>query len=409
MGNMESKVNNNTNLEPEPERLELSFSNTEIAFSSKSNKELKRTHLLFKLMNNPHFVTISSSMALWAVKLGLPFSKKIIKATIFPQFCGGENLLDCQSTIDKLYDYNTLTILDYGAEGKSSEEELNKVLEENIKAIEMAAANNSVPIISVKITGLVDNLILEKLNKGAVLTEGENREYQQLKDRLDTLCEKANELGVGVFIDAEESWIQKPIDDLTKEMMIQYNNEKCIVFNTYQLYRHDKLQQLKDDHAWALSEDIILGAKLVRGAYMEKERERAEEKGYPSPIQPNKEATDRDFDAAVNYCIENYETISSCCASHNLKSNLHQAQLIHRMGLDKSHSHLNFSQLYGMSDFITFNLAEAGYNVAKYVPYGPVKEVIPYLLRRARENTSITGEMSRELSLIDKEIKRREV
>jgi proline dehydrogenase len=266
-----------------------------------------------------------------------------------------------------------------------------------------------VPIISIKITGLVDNEILEKLNRGAKLTPGEEREYEQLKERFETLCEKAYELGVGVFIDAEESWIQKPIDKLALEMMLQYNIDKCIVFNTYQLYRHDKLQQLKDDHSWALSEGIILGAKLVRGAYMEKERERAEEKEYPSPIQATKEATDEDFDKAIKYCIDNYETISSCCASHNLKSNLYQAKLIHEKGLDKSHVHLNFSQLYGMSDYITFNLAEAGYNVAKYVPYGPVKEVIPYLLRRARENTSITGEMSRELSLIDKEIKRREL
>ncbi len=397
----------NSKTEPEPERFSLNFNNTEIAFSSKNDKELKRTHFIFKLMNSNFLVKIFSKVGLYAIRWGLPFSKKAVKSTIFPIFCGGENLLDCQVAIDHLEDYNTLTILDYGAEGKSTESELDVVLEENIKAVEMAASNNSVPVISVKITGLVDNIVLEKLDENIELNEGEKRQYDLLLNRLNKICERAEGLKVGVFIDAEESWIQRTIDKLALDMMLLYNKEQCIVYNTYQLYRHDKLEQLKNDHQWAQSEGLFFGAKIVRGAYMEKERNRAEELSYPSPIQKDKESTDKDFNLAIDYCIHHYETISLCCASHNLYSNEYQARLIHEAGLDKSHPHLNFCQLYGMSDYITFNLAEAGYNVAKYVPYGPVKEVIPYLIRRAQENASITGEMSRELSLIDKEIGRR--
>ncbi|HRX29116.1 MAG TPA: proline dehydrogenase family protein [Saprospiraceae bacterium] len=393
--------------EPEPSPLDLSFTNTEIAFSSKSNSELKNTYRLFKLMNNSRLVSIGSVLTLWAVKLRIPFINYLIKKTIFSQFCGGENLLDCQTTIDRLYDFNTLTILDYGAEGKSDEEDLDAVLEENMRALEMAASNNSVPIVSVKITGLVDNEVLENLQKNGSLSTPDQVKYDRLLERMYALCEKANELRVGIFIDAEESWIQKPIDTLALELMKEYNKDFCVVYNTYQMYRHDKLAQLMQDHVWAMGENVVFGAKMVRGAYLEKENERAVELGYKSPIQPDKASTDRDFNAALKYCIENYQTISSCCASHNLESNRYQAELINDKNLDKTHPHLNFSQLYGMSDYITFNLADAGYNVAKYVPYGSVREVMPYLIRRAQENTSITGDMSRELSLIDKEMKRR--
>ncbi len=385
------------------------FSNTEIAFSNKTNAELKKAEQLFKLMNNPTLVKIGSALGMFAVKYRLPFSEYFVKKTIFEQFCGGENLLDCQKAINKLYKFETLSVLDYGAEAKNSADEFDSVMQENIKAIEMAASNNSVPVISTKITGMVDNEVLEAMQRKDQLTPGQKSQYDALIKRISGICQKAFEHGIGVFIDAEESWIQDPIDAIALEMMEQFNKEKVIVYNTYQLYRHDKLADLKKDHAYAREKNFLMGAKLVRGAYMEKERKRAEEKGYTSPIQTSKENTDKDFDAAVKYCFENFITISVCCASHNLESNMLLATLIEEHKLDKSHPHLNFCQLLGMSDYITFNLAKSGYNAAKYVVYGPVKEVIPYLVRRAQENTSITGEMGRELSLIHTETLRRKI
>jgi proline dehydrogenase len=385
------------------------FSNTEIAFSNKSNAELKKSERLFKLMNNPTLVKVGSSLGMFAVKYKLPFSEYVVKKTIFEQFCGGENLLDCQKTIDKLYKFDTLSVLDYGAEAKNSADEFDSVMLENIKAIEMAASNNSVPVISTKITGMVDNEVLEAIQRKDTLTPGQKSQYDALLKRIENICEKAFEHGVGVFIDAEESWIQDPIDAIAMEMMEYYNKEKVIIYNTYQLYRHDKLADLKKDHAYAREKGFLLGAKLVRGAYMEKERKRAQEKSYESPIQLNKENTDNDFNAGIRYCFENFITISFCCASHNMESNMLLAKLIEDHKLDKSHPHLNFCQLLGMSDIITFNLAKNGYNAAKYVVYGPVKEVIPYLVRRAQENTSITGEVGRELGLINKELLRRKI
>lgn len=392
---------------PESTKPTLNFSNTEIAFSSKSNKELLKTVRLFQFMNKPSLVSIFSKLGTWAFRLHLPFSKMIVKKTIYYQFCGGENILDCQDPIDKLHKYNALTILDYGAESKSTSEDFDVVEEETIKALELAASNDSVPAAVCKITGLSSNILLEKLSKGAKLSASEEWEYEKLKERLDYICERAYELEVSVFIDAEESWMQKAIDDLVDAMMAKYNQKRVTVYNTYQMYRHDRLQFLYDSYAKAHNEGYMLGAKVVRGAYMEKERARALEKGYPSPIQKDKESTDRDFDLAIKFCVENHEQISSCCATHNQKSSLFQADLIEKLGLDRSHRHLNFCQLYGMSDNITFNLAENGYNVAKYLVYGPVYEVIPFLMRRAQENTSVTGDMSRELELVVREKKRR--
>lgn len=385
----------------------IDFTDTETAFAHKSDKELKKMSRLFSLMNRSALVNIGSKLGLIAFQLRLPFVNTIVKHTIFQQFCGGENLMDCQSAIDTLYNNDSLTILDYGAEGKSDEDELNAVMEETIRAIEFAASNVSVPVISTKITGMVPNEVLIALQEGKTLNSGQQRDYDALLDRVEGICDKASELNVGIFVDAEESWLQDPIDDLVMDMMAKYNHEKVIIYNTYQLYRHDKLQDLKEHHSRALAEGFLLGAKLVRGAYMEKERERATELGYPSPIQPNKQATDLDFDAAVDYCVRHYETIASCCASHNVESNRKQATLIDQLGYDRQHAHFHFCQLYGMSDYITFNIANAGFNVAKYVPYGPIRDVVPYLIRRAQENSSVTGEMSRELSLIQSEIARR--
>jgi proline dehydrogenase len=403
---MES-INSTTKSDPEPTQSQVNFGNTEIAFSYKKDFELKKMAFLFRMFNSPILVKLGSFFTLWAVKLRIPGAEWIIKQTIFDQFVGGDSLLHCQPVIDKLYSYHTLTVLDYGAEGKTKEDDLDEVMEEYINAVEMAASNNSVPVISIKVTGLGPNALLEKMDAGEELDDHEVAQYDRMFNRVDKICEKAHELEIGVFIDAEETWMQKTIDKIALELMSYYNKKTVIVYNTYQMYLKDKFEQLKRDHQHALANEFMLGAKLVRGAYMQKEGNRAEELGYPSPIQPSKDATDQQYNTSLVYCLDNYTTICFCNASHNLDSNLLQAKLISERGLDKSHRHLNFCQLYGMSDYITFNLASAGYNVAKYTPYGPVKEVIPYLIRRAQENTSVTGEASRELANVLKELKRR--
>lgn len=393
-------------------KIKLDFSNTEIAFSNKNQKELRKMHRLFKLMNNKFLVNFGSKIGLIAVRLSLPFAKSIVKKTIFQQFCGGETLKESQNRIDNLYQNNILTILDYGAEGKSGERELEATAQEFLRGVEFAASNISVPIISIKLTAIGENEILIKKHRmledsSIVMNENENRQYDQLEDRLERICKKAYDLEVGVFIDAEESWMQKTIDMLADRMMEKYNKERISVYNTFQLYRHDRLSFLKASHKRALKGGYILGAKMVRGAYLEKERLRAEELGYPSPIHETKEATDIDYNLALSYCLQNYETIASCAATHNEKSCFIQAELIEEQNMENDHPHLNFCQLQGMSDNITYNLAASGYNVAKYVVYGKVTEVLPYLIRRAQENSSITGDMGRELTYISNEMNRR--
>lgn len=385
----------------------LDLFNTEIAFSIKSNRELKKMRLLFMLMSNPKLVDFTSKLALFAVKYSLPFARLMTKKTIFEQFCGGETLMKSQGNINKLQKSNVLTILDFGAEGKSGEELLSKVAEEFIKGVEFAASNESVPVVVVKLTAIGENAILIKKQSGKAFSESEQRFYDQMVERLDKICRKAQDFGVSIFIDAEESWMQETIDFLADKMMAKYNKERVVVFNTFQLYRHDKLEFLKESHQKALNEGYLLGAKLVRGAYMDKERKRALEMNYPSPIQPSKEATDRDYNLALKYCLDNYETISSYAATHNALSCLLQAEHIEEKKMPNNHPHLNFCQLLGMSDNITYNLAANGYNASKYFVYGPVKEVLPYLVRRAQENSSVTGDIGRELNLIEQEVKRR--
>lgn len=385
----------------------VDFSNTEIAFADKSDFELKRTARLFQLMNKSWVVGWGTQLGAWAVKWRLPLSETITKKTIFKQFCGGTTLLDSQPVIQRLWDNKVLSILDYGAEGKETEEEFNKTMNENIRAIEFAAQNGNVPVISTKITGLARFSLLEKKQSDENLPEKEQKEFQNVLKRIDSICHTAYTKGVAVFIDAEESWIQESIDDLADLMMARYNKKKVVVYNTFQMYRNDRLDFLKVSFDKAKSGGYLLGAKLVRGAYMEKERERAEEMGYPSPIQPTKEATDLNYNEGIKFCVENYEKIASCNASHNNESALLQAKMIVEKKIQKDHPHLNFCQLLGMSDHLTFNLAKEGFNVAKYVVYGSVREIVPYLVRRAQENTSVTGEMGRELELIMKEVKRR--
>ena len=385
----------------------VDFSNTEIAFSNKTDKELKRTAFIFKTMNYKWLVDIGSSLALLALKLKLPFVKRIIKNTVFQQFVGGTTLLECQPKIDHLYKHNTQVILDYGAEAKTGEAAFNQTMNECIRAIEFAAQNESVPVVSTKISGLARFGLLEHIQNANSLDAAQRSEYRNVLKRIDAICHIAAEKSVGVFFDAEESWIQQAIDHLVMLMMKRYNKGRVIVYNTFQMYRKDRLAFLFDSFDLAKKEGYMLGAKLVRGAYMEKERERAEEMNYPDPINESKASTDDSYNLGIRFCVDNYLEMASCNASHNEESVRLQANLIAEKNLPKDHPHLNFCQLYGMSDALTFNLAHAGYNVAKYVPYGAIQEVIPYLIRRAEENSAVKGDMSREYKIIQKEVKRR--
>jgi proline dehydrogenase len=385
----------------------VDFTNTEIAFAHKSNGELTRMAWLFRLMNKSWLVKLGSAVGLWLYKTGIPIFNPIIRVTIFKQFCSGTSLEDSSEALAHLYSRNTKSVLDYGAEAKETDEDFDQTLQQNLKSIQYAAGNPAVPVISVKLTALVSMALLEKKQRGEPFDADEQAAYARMLDRLDQLCSQAAQQQVAIYIDAEETWIQDPIDALVISMMTKYNRTRASVFQTYQMYRKDKLKDLHADHAKASADGYILGAKVVRGAYMEKERERAARMGYPSPIQDTKEDTDRDFNDAIRYCVDHYDEIAFCNASHNLHSNQMLAELIVKKAIPRDHPHISFCQLYGMSDYITFNLAQAGFNVAKYVPYGPVREVVPYLIRRARENTAVTGEMSRELSLIMAEIQRR--
>ena len=384
----------------------LSFENTEIAFRHASNSDLKRAYWLFRVINVNFLVKIGPPITNFAVKIGLPI-KGLIKATIFKHFCGGETIRECEATIKSLQKGGVGTILDFSIEGEDDEQVFDNTSEEIQRTIRRAAKEKSIPITVFKITGVARFSLLEKLDERAVLTQAEQEEWAKAQARVLAICEKAYSTGIPVMIDAEETWIQKTIDALALDMMQQFNKEKAIIYNTYQLYRHDKLQSLKDDHAVAVKEGFILGAKLVRGAYMEKERKRALEKGYPSPIQPDKQAADKDYDAALDYCTDHIDEIAFVAGTHNEESCRLLADLLDKKGIDHKNPHVYFSQLLGMSDNLSFNLANAQYNVAKYVPYGPIKAVLPYLFRRAQENTAIAGQMSRELSLIVKEMARR--
>ncbi|MBK9271164.1 MAG: proline dehydrogenase family protein [Saprospiraceae bacterium] len=391
----------------DPEDPHLDFNNTEIAFSYKSNRELRKTWWLFRFMNNPNLVKIGTLMGNLCAKLPFGLGDPFIKWTIFEQFCGGTNLFECEKVIDKLSFRDALTILDYGVEAKERDEDFERTLNENLKAVEFAYAHSHVPVISTKITGYVPMKVLEKMQSGDQLSDFEEVQIRRLNQRMDSLCKKAFELGVSVFIDAEESWIQKPIDELAMRLMAQYNRKKPIIYQTFQLYRQGQLEFLHQCYELAKSSDFILGAKIVRGAYMEKERKRASDLSYPDPIHPTKEATDLAYNEAVKFCVNHYERISMCNSSHNWESNMLQTKLMQEAGIAKDHPHLNFCQLYGMSDNLTFNLSSAGYNAAKYLPYGPTREVVPYLTRRAQENTSVTGDMGRELKLLNMEMRRR--
>ena len=386
----------------------ISFDNTKIAFQGKSKKDLNRAYWLFKLVSSNTLVKIGPILLNIALFLRLPILG-LIKNTIYKHFCGGESIRDSQKTIEELARYQIGTILDYSVEGQESEANFDSGMQETIATIERAAGEDKIPFSVFKITGVGRFALLEKVNAKQRLTENEKKEYERVKNRINTICKKAHSLNAPIFIDAEESWIQDTIDEIATDMMKQYNTERAIVYNTLQMYRWDRLAFLKQSYADAENYKYFLGLKLVRGAYMEKERARAEKLGYVSPIQKNKASTDKDYDLAVSFCIEHIDRIAICAGTHNEDSSSKLTQLLVDKDIDKNDKRVYFSQLLGMSDHISYNLAFDKYNVAKYVPYGPVKEVIPYLIRRAEENTSISGQTSRELALIMKEKARRSV
>ncbi|NRA10496.1 MAG: proline dehydrogenase family protein [Crocinitomicaceae bacterium] len=387
----------------------ISFDNTEVAFRGKSKGDLKRAYWLFKVVSSPAMVKFGKWATNVALRLRLPI-KGIIKKTIFRQFCGGESIQESLSASKELADRNVKTILDYSIEGKTNEEDFDKTVQEIIETIKEGEKNENIPFAVFKITGICLFEILEKSNDGIeALTADEKKSYDKMVQRVTSICKEAFERNVPIFIDAEESWIQTTIDRVAYDMSFEFNQEKAIVYNTVQLYRHDRLGYLKSEIARSEKENFKLGVKLVRGAYMEKERARAERKGYPSPIQPNKAAADKDFNSALKVVVEKIDRVSFCAGTHNEESSMLLVELLKEYGIDSNDPRAYFAQLLGMSDHISFNLADSGLMVAKYVPYGPIREVLPYLIRRADENTSVAGQTSRELSLIMKERKRRKM
>ena len=386
----------------------INFNDTEIAFRDKTNADLREMHLLFKVMNNPNWVNIGKKLVNIAFTIHFPV-EWMVKRTIYKHFCGGVSITDSSRLIDKLDKRNVGTILDYAVEGEESEDMFDATFQELLHVIKFAHKNKKTPFSAFKLTGIGSFDLMAKVSNNERLSESETESYKLLLKRVDDICKLSYELDVPVLIDAEETWIQPMLDSVILDMMRKYNREKAIVQNTYQMYRHDRVDVIKQHHAIAQSEGFYLGLKIVRGAYMEKERARAKRMGYPSPIHPNKKATDSGFNEIIHYFVDNVDTISFMVATHNEESSQLLATLIEKHNLPHNHPHIYFSQLYGMSDHLTYNLAEDGYNVVKYVPYGKVKTMVPYLIRRAEENSSVTGQTSRELLLIEEEIKRRKI
>ena len=380
------------------------FDNTELAFRHLSDGDLRRGRVLFELLSRPWLVGVGSLFARLALALRIPISWAI-RPTVYAQFCGGETIEESEETIDMLYRNGVRTILDYSAEGVVSEDELDSTCSEILATIEAASEDPRHAFSVFKPSGLSLNGLLSKSISDFTFSEEE--EWKRVLRRIRTICQATSDAGGRVLIDAEESWLQDNIDEIAEDMMSDYNRETAVIFTTVQLYRHDRLEYLRGLCEKARGGEYQIGVKLVRGAYMEKERARAEKKGYSSPIQPNKEATDRDYDAAIRFCLDNIETIHIFAGTHNSESTLMLCKEMAARGISNNDKRITFSQLLGMSDQITFNLAAHGYNIAKYVPYGAIIEAMPYLIRRAKENTSVAGQTSRELSLIRQEAKRR--
>ncbi|MFM8596240.1 MAG: proline dehydrogenase family protein [Flavobacteriales bacterium] len=394
----------------------ISFDNTEIAFRSKNKQDLQRAYLLFKIIGWPRLVKMAKVLTPFALRLKLPI-QGLIKKTIFKQFCGGETIQECDTAIESLSSFGIGTILDYSVEGKTQEEDFEQTTQIIIQTIEKSATDKRIPFAVFKVTGIGQHHLIElessrlrAQRKGEVFkayTEEQTQGIAAIIDRIDRICAAAAQHQTRLFIDAEETWIQTAIDQWTYDMMCKYNQSKCIVYNTIQMYRHDRLAYLKAEYERAKKDGIFYGVKLVRGAYMEKERARAKELGYPSPIQPDKASTDNDYNAALEILVTHKDVFSVCAGTHNEESSMLLTTLLNKAALEAQDPQFYFAQLLGMSDHISYNLSDAGYQVAKYVPFGPVNEVLPYLLRRADENTSVAGQTSRELGLLMKEKSRR--
>jgi proline dehydrogenase len=391
------------------EQQHLTFSNGRIAFADKSDRELHRAYRLFRMMKFSSLISLGAPVLKLALMLQLPV-KKLIKSTVFSHFCGGENIDECMPVTEKLWSSGIRTILDYSVEGSLKETDFDDTLQEILRVI--GKARNDRRIIAVfKPTGLGSIHLLEnackELQGTYTLTEDEKNQFERFRNRFGRICREAYEAGVTVYIDAEESWIQDVVDSLALELMMVYNRERPVIYNTVQMYRTGRLPVIREGLDLAVQNGFVYAVKLVRGAYMEKERARAEKEGYPSPIQPDKDATDREYDEALEILASAIAHAAICAGTHNEQSTMHLVKIMEKEGIPPGHPNILFSQLLGMSDCISYNLASSGYNVAKYVPYGPVIAVFPYLLRRAQENTSISGQMGRELQMIHDEMKRR--
>lgn len=385
------------------------FSDTKVAFALKNDRQLRRAYWLFNMIKNPTLVKVGTTLTNIALKLNLPVDA-LIRTTVFDHFCGGVSEKDCLQVVDNMYNNGKVSsVLDYSVEGKASEEQFDAALDMVLKTIVFAKERNAIPFAVFKPTGLGRFALYQKITENNPLTETEKEEWNRVVARFHILCKKAHELNVAVLIDGEESWMQDASDDLVLEMMRTYNKEKAVVYNTLQLYRWDRLDYLKELHKKAIAEGFYIGMKLVRGAYMEKENERAQEIGYKSPICVSKKATDVNFNTTLEYMLNNTNIMSLFIGTHNENSSYLAMDIMTQNGLEPNSETVFFGQLFGMSDNISYNLANQGYNVAKYLPFGPVKDVMPYLIRRAQENTSVAGQTNRELDLISAEIKRRKL
>lgn len=382
------------------------FNDTKVAFALKSDTELDRAYFLFKMISSEPLVKIGTAVTNFAIKAHLPV-EGLIRATVFDHFCGGVNEEDCLTIVDKMYTKGVSSVLDYSVEGKEEEAQFDAALEMTLKTVEFAKERLAIPFAVFKPTGLGRLDLYTKVGEKQPLTTEEQAEWDKILNRFDTICKTAHAKDVALLIDAEESWMQDAADDLVEAMMRQYNKEKAIVFNTLQMYRWDRMDYLKKLHERAKKEGFYIGMKVVRGAYMEKEHKRAEEKGYPTPICASKQATDDNYNAALDYMMAHIDNMSIFAGTHNEESSYKLMQMQTAAAIQKNDNRIWFGQLYGMSDNISYNLADHGYNVAKYLPFGPVRDVMPYLIRRAEENTSVAGQTSRELNLLKTERERR--
>jgi len=388
--------------------MEHIFENTATVFELETDSELERAYFLFKLIANEPLVRIGTAVTNFAIKAHLPVDG-LIRATVFDHFCGGVSEKDCLPLIDKMYQKGVCAVLDYSVEGKEEEAQFDFALEKTLQTLDFVKEKDAIPFAVFKPTGFGRLSLYQKVGENKALNAEEQAEWERINYRYDTVCKKAHDLQVALLIDAEESWMQDAADKLAEEMMRKYNTEKAIVFNTLQTYRWDRLDYLRGLHARAKEEDFKIGIKVVRGAYMEKEHARAEEMGYPTPICASKQATDDNFDVTIAYMMECLECIAVFAGTHNEKSSYRLMELMAANGVANQDTRVWFGQLYGMSDHISYNLSAHGYNVAKYVPYGPVRDVMPYLIRRAEENTSVAGQTNRELELLKQERRRRKI